>query len=268
MFILVYYTHSQQASFFMERKRFIKGGLVHAVGEKPLRLPIAATLMTAGALMAAQTDKNHTENAAADSINPSHVMQMNVEEFLGVPKFEIVTPVPMPTLVPTETPTLTPTPIVLPTLTPEPTATPIPVQNEVGSASAPDSAVSDIPEGKVRLNFTGQLWERFADCETGDGPNGVTNNEFWVEWGYKAEQGSGFDGAFQFDVPTWRGLESAAGYDYAWQAPPEVQIAAFYELYAQRGLDPWPACKQALSANGFVRILVNDSFIAEIKKAA
>lgn len=251
----------------MERKRFIKGGIVYSAGEKPLRLPIAATLVTAGALMVAQADKNHTEHIATESTSSSHTMQMNVEEFLGTPKFEIPSPAPMPTLVPTESPTLTPIPTI-PTFTPVPTATPIHVESGVDSASAPDSAVSDIPEGKVRLDFTGQLWERFADCETGDGPQGVTNDEFWVQWGYKGEQGSGYDGAFQFDVPTWRGLESTAGYEYAWQAPPEVQIAAFQELYGQRGLDPWPDCRDALKANGFVRILVDNNSLVEIRKAA
>jgi hypothetical protein len=60
---------------------------------------------------------------------------------------------------------------------------------------------------------------------------------------YATNTGNGFYGAYQFDRRTWRGL----GYSGTpSDAAPGTQDAAAYELQAQRGWQPWPACSRKL----------------------
>ncbi|MBX6371763.1 MAG: transglycosylase family protein [Acidothermus sp.] len=60
---------------------------------------------------------------------------------------------------------------------------------------------------------------------------------------YHINTGNGYYGAYQFDLPTWRGL----GYSgLPSDAPPAVQDEAARRLYAQRGWQPWPACSRKL----------------------
>lgn len=60
---------------------------------------------------------------------------------------------------------------------------------------------------------------------------------------YTVNTGNGYYGAYQFDLPTWRGL----GYTgLPSDAPPAVQDEAALKLYEQRGWQPWPACSRKL----------------------
>ncbi|MCC7543772.1 transglycosylase family protein [bacterium] len=77
---------------------------------------------------------------------------------------------------------------------------------------------------------------RIAGCEAGSGPTSTPN--------YKANNGAGHYGAYQYDVRTWRGAvgpELAAQYPLPSDAPPEVQDQAFYNTFARRGSQPWNA---------------------------
>lgn len=63
-----------------------------------------------------------------------------------------------------------------------------------------------------------------AYCESSDNPT-ITNS-------------SGHAGLYQFDAGTWGGYD---GYTTADQAPPTVQTARFWQVYGQRGGEPWAA---------------------------
>lgn len=135
----------------------------------------------------------------------------------------------------------TPTPTNTPTTTPTPTATPVPYiptpTPEVSSQGSQNS-------GKV-LQEGESIWIVLADCETGDGTVGPP---FFAQWDYNGP--SGFDGGLQFHPNTWNQLNT--GYEYAWQAPPDVQIAA-----AQRWLEltdwyQWPGCYAEMRAAGYL----------------
>ena len=82
-----------------------------------------------------------------------------------------------------------------------------------------------------------EFWRsRIAGCEAGSGPVSTPN--------YKATNGTGNFGAYQFDVRTWRGAvgpELAQQYPLPSDAPPEVQDAAFNATFAKRGSQPWNA---------------------------
>lgn len=73
------------------------------------------------------------------------------------------------------------------------------------------------------------IWLRLAACESGDPAyNGP----------------SGYDGAFQFSPPTWNSMNT--GFEFAWQAPFEVQLDAAKRLQARSGWGQWPACARKL----------------------
>jgi resuscitation-promoting factor RpfA len=60
---------------------------------------------------------------------------------------------------------------------------------------------------------------------------------------YAVNTGNGYYGAYQFNLPTWRGL----GYQgLPSEAAPAVQDQAAQRLYAARGWEPWPACSARL----------------------
>jgi hypothetical protein len=60
---------------------------------------------------------------------------------------------------------------------------------------------------------------------------------------YSINTGNGYYGAYQFDLPTWRGL----GYTgLPSDASPAVQDEAAQKLYEQRGWQPWPQCSRKL----------------------
>jgi hypothetical protein len=89
-------------------------------------------------------------------------------------------------------------------------------------ASAPAAAPADSgPEADA--------WAQLRDCEaSGD---------------YGLNDGSGYYGAYQFDLGTWQEL----GYSgYPNQASPGVQDEAARVLQSQRGWQPWPACSRKL----------------------
>lgn len=81
----------------------------------------------------------------------------------------------------------------------------------------------------VTVQPSGDILDALARCESGnpayDGP-------------------SGFDGAFQFLPSTWRGM--GTGYDFAWQAPYEVQKDAARRLIERSGWGQFPACARKL----------------------
>lgn len=82
---------------------------------------------------------------------------------------------------------------------------------------------------KEVVNYGDDIWSALARCESGDPTyNGP----------------SGYDGAFQFSPGTWRGMGTA--YEFAWQAPYDVQLDAAKRLIARSGWGQFPACARKL----------------------
>ena len=74
------------------------------------------------------------------------------------------------------------------------------------------------------------VWIQLSYCESGG------------RWDYNGA--SGYDGGLQFSPGTWNSMNT--GYQYAWQAPMEVQIEAGKRLQARSGWGQWPACAKKL----------------------
>lgn len=58
-------------------------------------------------------------------------------------------------------------------------------------------------------------------------------------------------GAYQFLDSTWQGMDAAAGYARAIDAPESVQDAAAIELYTEQGTTPWLASASCWQGQGF-----------------
>ena len=107
-----------------------------------------------------------------------------------------------------------------------------PAVSSANDAPAEESApVAEIrPRQRRRCSGSGSdAWAQLRECEaSGD---------------YGLNDGSGYYGAYQFDLSTWQSI----GYEgYPHQASPAVQDEAARVLQSQRGWQPWPACSRKL----------------------
>jgi hypothetical protein len=75
-------------------------------------------------------------------------------------------------------------------------------------------------------------WDRLAMCESSG--NWASNT------------GNGYYGGLQFSLPTWQGYDGSEFAAYPHRASREQQIAVAERLYANRGFQPWPACRAKL----------------------
>lgn len=110
------------------------------------------------------------------------------------------------------------------------------------------AVVSSLSTGTKILTDGTDVWTVLADCESGDA---IIGAPYYVNWEYNGS--SGFDGAFQFLPSTWNSLNITAGYDFAWQAPPHIQIAAAIELQARSGWGQWPHCTNRMRSEGYIK---------------
>ena len=88
-------------------------------------------------------------------------------------------------------------------------------------ASAPAPRPSRASRTRRPLN-----WAALARCESGGNPRAVSPT-------------GRYRGAFQFDLPTWRGM---GGHGDPAAASYAEQVRRAARLYAARGRAPWPVC--------------------------
>lgn len=136
-------------------------------------------------------------------------------------------PTPVPTRQPTPVPTPAPTPVPTPEPTPQPTAEP------KSEATPPPNSSYSKPEVKRQIRQAWQANDEEAiavvDCETGGSFDPREYNS------------SGpYYGLWQFHKETWQrnGGETEDPRD----ATPAHQTEVAWNLYQQRGWNPWPAC--------------------------
>ncbi|MEA2703689.1 MAG: resuscitation-promoting factor RpfA [Actinomycetota bacterium] len=100
---------------------------------------------------------------------------------------------------------------------------------EAASEAAPEAAPEAASAPAGDSGGSADVWGQLRECEaSGD---------------YGLNDGSGYYGAYQFDLSTWQGL----GYDgYPNEASAAVQDEAARQLQSQRGWQPWPACSRKL----------------------
>lgn len=97
----------------------------------------------------------------------------------------------------------------------------------VGAATPTPAPRSEWPQ--VQGGAESRNWAALAWCESTDRPDVVSP--------------AGYQGLYQFDVPTWR---SVGGTGEPARATREEQTYRAKLLYAQRGAQPWPVCGRRL----------------------
>lgn len=95
-----------------------------------------------------------------------------------------------------------------------------------------------IPTTHPLVTPTGDIWNQLAECESSQ------------DWSYNGS--SGFDGGLQFSPATWTRMHTHwgmnTGYEFAWQAPREVQIeVAIRLMQVSSGThSQWPVCSRKI----------------------
>lgn len=122
----------------------------------------------------------------------------------------------------------TPTTTVSPPVKPSVSSTKPQNTSTVSVAKSPPSTSPG--QTQTTHGTTRDVWEALRNCEAGGN--------------YATNTGNGYYGAYQFSAATWRSMGTA--YDFAHEAPPEVQDDAARRLQARSGWGQWPACSKKL----------------------
>ena len=102
------------------------------------------------------------------------------------------------------------------------------MQAELHAVATPKPRAVPPPVGPVGDD----VWDRLAQCESGG------------NWAINT--GNGYYGGLQFSHGTWHAYGGGAYAEYPHQATREEQITVAEALRAQRGYQPWPACRVKL----------------------
>lgn len=107
------------------------------------------------------------------------------------------------------------------------------------TTTAPKPVVKQtIPTTPTLVIPTDDIWNQLAECESSQ------------DWSYNGS--SGFDGGLQFSPATWTRMHTHwgmnTGYEFAWQAPREVQIeVAIRLMQVSSGThSQWPVCSRKI----------------------
>lgn len=220
-------------------KEIFRGKNLH----KKLPLRGAQAMVVAGSLLLGSSHDVQSEDNYEEKNNQVFLpmiihddARINIEEFSSESEVQVLTEA-LEMQKEIEYTLLNPTPVR--TEIPKPVIAP-PSGGQVASAE-----VHQGTQNSGKIGTTGEnLWLVLADCETGDN---VIGAPFYAQWDYNGP--SGFDGGLQFHPDTWNRLDT--GYDFAWQAPADIQIAAAKEWLSRASWGQWPGCRDKMIANGY-----------------
>ncbi|GAA1138452.1 SH3 domain-containing protein [Nesterenkonia lutea] len=102
-----------------------------------------------------------------------------------------------------------------------------------GSTSGSGTSTSSNMHAKSKNGPYSQIWDKLAQCESGQN--------------WKIDTGNGFYGGVQFSPESW---EAVGGSGFPHEASKEEQIKRAYMLYKKQGWNAWPLCNQKLGLSG------------------
>lgn len=119
-------------------------------------------------------------------------------------------------------------------------------QQRVEAAGSDVAPVAEEPAPEV--GDGGTVWDRLADCESGDWdadgqPIGGTAR--W-DYGLTFDHGDIFEGGLNFDPDTWDAFRDPGMPDHAGNATRAQQIAVGERVLAAQGWQAWPTCSRML----------------------
>lgn len=94
----------------------------------------------------------------------------------------------------------------------------------------------------------GTVWDRLADCESGDWDSSGTPIPGSYRWDYglNFSHGDNFEGGVNFAPGTWDSYRSASMADHAGNASRAQQIAVAEQVLDDQGWNAWPVCSDKL----------------------
>ena len=109
----------------------------------------------------------------------------------------------------------------------------LPMEPMLVALATPAPAAPAAPAPARVVTYDGDsVWDALAQCESGG------------NWAINT--GNGYYGGLQFSLGTWQAYGGSAYATYPHEATREEQIAVAERLRADRGYQPWPACRAKL----------------------
>lgn len=122
------------------------------------------------------------------------------------------------------------------------------VPGEAAEVAAVSASVEDYAARKEAEASRGAIWDRLADCESGDwDANGtpIPGSHRW-DYGLTFSHGDIFEGGVNFHPGTWDAYRDPGMPGHAGQATRAQQIAVAEEVLADQGWGAWPVCSRKL----------------------
>ena len=103
-------------------------------------------------------------------------------------------------------------------------------------------------EAQKKADRRAAMWNRLADCESGDwdaSSHPIPGTRRW-DYGRTFSHGDRFEGGVNFDPPTWRGYKDPDMPTHAYDASRAQQIVVAERVLADQGWKAWPVCSVKL----------------------
>lgn len=120
-------------------------------------------------------------------------------------------------------------------------------QDMVAAVSQEVDAYEQRQAAEAAATERGAIWDRLADCESGDWQNGqpIPGTRRW-DYGLTFSHGDIFEGGVNFHPQTWDAYRDPGMPSHAGQATREQQIEIAEEVLADQGWAAWPVCSRKL----------------------
>lgn len=112
---------------------------------------------------------------------------------------------------------------------------------------AAGEVVAEAPPEPAAPAAGGSVWDRLADCESGDWVDGwpQPGTARW-DYGLSFSHGDSFEGGLNFHPGTWDAFKDAGMADHAGNATRAQQIMVAERVLAAQGWGAWPVCSGML----------------------
>lgn len=128
-----------------------------------------------------------------------------------------------------------PTPVVLPG------AGPLPAE--------PDEATADEAADDDAVPL--EVWQRLADCESGDWSRGGEPKPETARWDYGLEfdHGDHFEGGLNFHPETWDAFRDPDMPEHAGAATRATEVEVAERVLEEQGWEAWPVCSEVVDVD-------------------
>lgn len=118
---------------------------------------------------------------------------------------------------------------------------------EPSQVVAAGEVVAQAPDIAPPAEAAASVWDRLADCESGDWVDGwpLPGTARW-DYGLTFSHGDSFEGGLNFHPGTWDAFKDPGMADHAGNATRAQQILVGERVLAAQGWGAWPVCSEML----------------------